>query len=122
MLEVIRVTKMTRTGALLAMLAGGLFIAGTAVADDVALSDETDAWGAVSVDDLGETRGGAATAQINADIHQEFNGDVEAGSMSIDEGVIESSMSINAFNTGNNVVMLNTLAIDICMDCTEVSD
>lgn len=112
-----RMVRVTRTGVLLAFLVSG-FAAGTAVADEETGTNDLEAWGSVNQDELGETRGAGAIADIDADIHQEYNGDANAGTISMDGGVMEPSMSIISINSGNNVVMLNTLALDICIECT----
>ena len=113
-------------GAGAVMVAAGTFLAtaGTASADDV-----LDAWSTVSdqaldvergrnIDDLGEVSAGTASAINIADqsVVNYFNvdGDVTSGGMvSGSHTFANQTMSINAFNTGNNVTMMNQLSIHV---------
>ena len=108
---------------LAALVLGAGLCMGPAAAGEPA--DDLASWGAVSAAELERHRGGDAegTAENNAsqtatntigaggDVNL-ITGDVVFGSNTFDN----STMSINAINTGNNVNMQNTLAIVIIID------
>lgn len=104
---------MTKLGVLLAVATSCLAI-GTAAADGV------DDWDEVSSGDLGETRGGTAVAVGGQDAHQEFStgGSADGGDQTAIGSFNGQSFVINAFNSGNNVVMQNNMAVDVCLNCT----
>lgn len=114
MRKLIRVTKF---GALVAFLASG-FVFGTAQADDASVTGLDDDWGAVSSEDLGETRGGYAIAVGHQDTDQTIEGSATSGNIDMDGLQNSSSFSPTIVNTGNNVTLLNVLAVDVCLDCT----
>ncbi len=96
----------------------GLFESFDAVEDD-ALSEERGR--NIVIDENGNiqivTDGGAVA--INAgfqDFNGTINGDATGGAMNIATGALsDQRFVINAFNTGNNVAMLNQLAITVDM-------
>ena len=108
---------MTKLGVLLAFATSALAI-GTAAADGM------DDWDSVSSGDLGETRGGTAVAVGGQNAHQEFStgGSADGGDQTATNSFNGQTLVINAFNSGNNVVMQNNMAVDVCLSCVIVDE
>ena len=116
------VMKFTRTAGVLVAAGAFLAAAGPASADEV-----LDAWSVVSetdlegergrnIDDLDDVSAGAAINIAEQTVVNYFNVDGDVASGDLVNGshtFANQTMSINAFNTGNNVTMLNQLSIQV---------
>ena len=95
---------------------------GPAAAQDASNSDGFASWGKASTGELEQQRAGSVgTATNNATVTGTqtltASGSVNGGDINIaGSSAIETKMSITAINTGNNVVMQNTLAIVVNFD------
>ncbi len=85
--------------------------------------DDPASWGAVSPAELEQQRGGSTSGTAENNASQvgtntlDAGGDVMGGAITMGANTFDNQvMSINAFNTGNNVFMQNTLAIVIIVD------
>ena len=75
--------------------------------------------GGLSADELGDMRAQGATnigVQVVPELYLETTGDVETGAISFGLQTFDDQrMTINAINTGNNVVMQNQLSAEVNM-------
>lgn len=86
-----------------------------AFASQVQAMDELDAWSSVSATDLGSERGQGATNLALQNVEEQIvEGDSIAGNINLGLETFDGqAMSINAFNSGNNVVMQNQMAVEV---------
>ena len=115
-------TKRSAVAFVLVSLAGALS-AGPAVGEDTLKIESFASWETATQAELGEERAGAATASSSSTATATqiliSEGSANGGTVFLSNNAInESSMSITSINTGNNVVMTNTLAISIYFDST----
>ena len=111
---------------LAALLLGAALWTGPAAAGEPA--DDTASWGAVSAAELERQRGGtdmtdvdgaaiAHGSQTGTNILETGGGDVIAGAVTMGAHTFDHQvMSINAINTGNDVIMQNVMAIMVVIE------
>ena len=85
------------------------------VASGSAAQDRLEKWSTVVVDELSRHRGGSAMNFGDQDVGDNSStGNMTTGSISMDMKTFNRQrMVINAFNTGNHVVMQNLLSVEI---------
>jgi len=90
--------------------------AGQGLAEDLRLEGLSDT---LTANELGEMRAQGATnigVQVVPEQYLETTGDVESGAISFGLQTFDGQrMTINAINTGNNVVMQNQLSVEVNM-------
>lgn len=88
---------------------------GFAIPFQFAQADPTGAWLKASPADLATQRGGVAFNLASQEVGDQISsGNLESGGINLSASAVDGQrMVINAFNTGNHVVMQNQLAVEV---------